>query len=168
MTWSLPSNTTSSYEPHLSSVSRWKTSACSSSPTSLGASLSAEGWSRWAGLERQLTVVGHRTRLLLLLGEGLFLMITAFPLSITAVPLSSVFGEIKLWQLGRNPWVFKSKLSAASCALCGFVISFLLSVAVLPNVCLTTDGAYRRTQTDLINDAHLLLLSRLMLVFKVF
>lgn len=155
------SNTTSSYEPHLSSVSKANTSAFSSSPTALGASLFSEGWFKRSGLERQLTVVEHRTRLLFLCGAGPFLTITELPPGITEVPQRSVFGETKVWQVEFSPWaqlVFKSKslendslsVLRASSLLRGFGFSSLSSPAVFPQMCLTTDGAYGRTKGDLV------------------
>lgn len=158
MASSLLSNTTSSYEPHLSSVSKENASALSSSPTRLSASLSAEGWFKWSGLERQLTVVEHRTKLLFFCGEGPFLTITELPQSVAAVPQRSVFVETKLWQVERTPWAqlvvmpaslendSLSVLRASLAPLCGFGFSFLSSAAAFPNMCLTTTGAYKRTK----------------------
>lgn len=122
---SSPSNTTSSYEPHLSSVSSTISSLSSFSTSSTVAEVSeCSGCGRF---ERQPTVVEHRTWLLLLLlcGEAQFI-ITEKELSVTASfltdllllcphsgvvePLSSVVGEIRLWQTWNRflnwTWVF--------------------------------------------------------------
>ena len=116
MTSSSPSNTTSSYEPHRSSVST-KSSAHSSSSTSPTFPPVFEGCFVRVWFERQLTVVEHITRLLLslLCDEGQFLItkegifITAFavvdlPHSGVVEPFSNVFGEIRLWQIWTDSW----------------------------------------------------------------
>lgn len=107
------SNTTSSYEPHLSSVS---TPSSAPSSSSMDPNIASAFEAQFGGgrLEKQLTVVEHRTRPLLLFCRETQFVITEegrlgaasavtdllpCPNSCAAVPLRSVFGEIRLWQI---------------------------------------------------------------------